>query len=142
VGRFEITADLEGTRYLYAAGVAWALFMASVLSPGQRHGRWPALIACVVLVTTAATVTWRNQQAWIHAAAARDAILSAIAGLPTECDRVFLAALPDTVNGAHVARNGVPQAVRLVHGRRIDVVRTAEETAPQCRVDFAAFATR
>jgi hypothetical protein len=145
VGRFAITAELEGTRYLYAASAASALLLVTAASiDGARRARHAglALSACVVLIGTAATVTWRHQGPWIAAAAARDAILPVIADLPAECDRAFIAGLPETIDGAHLARNGLPQALRLVYRRDFDLVSTPLDAAPHCRLDFASFSRR
>jgi hypothetical protein len=141
VGVFAIGSNLEGSRYIYTATVPVALLMAATVAAAQHdRARRAAVCACLVLIITAATTTWRHQQPWLDAAAIRDAILPVIADLPLECDRVFVTALPDTVNGAHVARNGVPQALLMLYGRRMEFVHTPAETSPPCRLDFAAFA--
>jgi hypothetical protein len=139
-GVFAIANDLEGTRYIYAAAVAWSLLLAAGVE-SVRTGRRPAaaLVLPTLLVVTAASLTWRQQRPWQDAATIRDAILPVIAAVPAECARVFVASLPDTHDGAHLARNGVPQALRLVHGRTVEFVPTPTETPPSCRLDFAAF---
>jgi hypothetical protein len=141
-GLFSIGSDLQGGRYLYLAAAAWTLVLAWILVPSHagHHRRAVRLTACGALLALAAAATWEHQRHWVQAATLRDIVLSNIAELPAECRRVFVVAAPDNLRGAYVARNGLPEAIRLIHGRHLEFVHAASDALPQCRLDFTAFA--
>ena len=111
---FYVSETLEGARYLYLAGAAWAVLVASVLGHGDRHGEWAktgraviqlaVIVGCCLLVRSSLTH-------WSQAGALRDRVLAAAKALP--CRPVQVDGVPDNVAGAYVFRNGFADAVRL-----------------------------
>ncbi len=107
-----VAPDLQGARYLYLAGPAWAALLAGLASGVPRRLRpWLAAML-VVLIGASAVGLRRHLDPWLAAAAARDRILAAAGAHDgmRRCGTVTVVGLPDHIDGAYVFRNGAPEA--------------------------------
>lgn len=112
-----VTRDLENARYLYLSTAFWAIAMMAFASSADGLVRGPLLVALTAIVVGAAGVQI-HLSAWRDAANLRDRVLTAAArGLEdSTCGTVSLAGAPDSIHGAYVFRNGLPEALALRTG--------------------------
>ncbi len=115
-GMLYVARNLEGSRYLYLAAPGWFLLLAelvdSALAGMWRHARLTALTAWTLVCIFA---TRAHLRPWQQAAQARDAVLSAAATALSEnhCAMASFREVPDSLEGAYVFRNGLPEALGL-----------------------------
>lgn len=105
---FFVGSDLQGSRYLYAASIAWSLIVPLQLRAFSKQ--WTHGAVVVVLLINIMAVNY-HQQSWIEAAAERDRILEAY--LTVQCRPTEVRGLPDHVRGAYVFRNGFKEATSV-----------------------------
>jgi hypothetical protein len=107
-----VAPDLQGSRYLYLAGPAWAALLCGVAARVPARLRPFAAAALATLIAVSAWGVRRHLEPWQAAGAAREAVLAAAAAERrlAGCRAISLAELPDTVDGAYVFRNGAPEA--------------------------------
>jgi hypothetical protein len=130
---FYVNTQLEGARYLYLAECGWAPLVVDLVwivtdaAPGRAITR--GLIVCAAIVVSAATLH-RELSVWVRAADLRDRVL-ADARLSLEgagCRGAEFTAVPDSVDGAYVFRNGFREA--------LDLPRDAEAPPDRCRFEW------
>jgi len=133
-----VSADLQGSRYLYLAAAGWSILLASILiddgalSRGRRIGGMAATGA----VLAVSLVGVRSHLAdWVEAARLRDAVLASATDRlhDSTCDVVFFANLPDSVAGAYVFRNGFIESLQGSDLKSRAAVGTGE---PRCTVEW------
>jgi hypothetical protein len=119
-----ITATLQGARYLYLPACGWAMLIAALLAPDRS--RWN-LAASVALCAAGVAGTMINLRPWSAASALRDEILGrAATARAAGCVSVWVSDVPDSIQGAYVFRNGLAEA--------LDPIRLDEAAPPRCRV--------
>jgi hypothetical protein len=142
VGRyFFVSADLEGSRYLYLPCVFWVLFLGSLVEgtpPSRRHLRAPWLAATVVVIAAWTIGTTRHQTSWRLAGETRDRVLGAVRNTMRNsgCPTVVVDNVPDNVDGAYVFRTGLPDALDR-EGLHARLVPAAEANSETCRVSWS-----
>ncbi len=113
---FYVTADLQGSRYLYLPACGWTLLLSALLlrTSGATLPRLGLAVIAALLVAWAGGVRWHLAD-WQEASRLRDRVLaSAHHQLSrTECAVVDFTGVPDSVGGAYVFRNGVLEALAL-----------------------------
>jgi hypothetical protein len=133
---FAVTADLQGTRYVYLASAWWSIALGSALLEGLRT---PAVrvgataITCLVVVGAVAA-TRAHLTPWIAARHERDRVLLHLISLPASCRQVAATVATDNVAGAYVFRNGLNEALATL-GRSYEWVESAQ-AAPECQVNL------
>jgi len=133
---FGITADLQGTRYVYLASAWWSIALGSALLDGWRTptARITATAATVLVVIGAALATRTHLEPWTAAKRERDRILLLLISVPTSCRQVAATAATDNVDGAYVFRNGLNEALATL-GRSFEWVDETRAT-PECQVNL------
>lgn len=133
-----VSADLQGSRYLYLAAAGWSILLVSILVDDSAASQWRRIVGMAatgaVLAVSLAGV--RSHLAdWQEAARLRDAVLaSATAHLQqSPCDVVHFANLPDSVAGAYVFRNGFMESLQGTDLKSRAAVGTGE---PRCTVEW------
>jgi hypothetical protein len=113
---FYVGSMLEGSRYLYLGTAAWALLIVDLIGSVADRVRWGELafglaVGGVVLVCVLSLQ--RELAVWRRAADLRDRVLDDARGALARsgCERPTFAAVPDSVDGAYVFRNGFPEAL-------------------------------
>jgi hypothetical protein len=117
MGSFFVTANLEGSRYVYLPLVGWILLVTELAAHQRwRTARQLALAAMVAIAAAGAYGTWRHQTAWVNAASLRDRVLEEARSALTNagCESGAFLNVPDNVDGAFVFRNGFVEAARAV----------------------------
>jgi hypothetical protein len=117
LGTLFVTADLEGTRYLYLPLVGWAMLLSELAAhQASKRARQLGLAAIVIIAAAGTYGTWRHQTAWVQAAALRDRVLAEAGSAMsrTACTSAAFFELPDNVDGAFVFRNGFIEAARTM----------------------------
>lgn len=112
LGTLEVSAGLQGGRYLYLAAVGWALFCGvSVVAP-TKLSRW-VLVALVVLATLYVGAIHERRGAWREAARLRDDLLLQASALVSanRCRTLQISNAPDSIAGAFVFRTGLAEAL-------------------------------
>jgi hypothetical protein len=109
-----ISDDLEGSRYLYLPLVGWSLLMADLVA---HRGTRMRLYSCAVVALLATSGVWGVRQhlaPWQEAAHIRDVVLHSAWEKLSEsaCSEVRFENVPETVAGAFIFRNGLPQALQ------------------------------
>jgi hypothetical protein len=116
---FYVTADLQGSRYLYLPACGWTLLLAALLlrTSGEPVPRLGLVVTAALLVAWAGGVRW-HLTGWQEASRLRDRVLaSAHQQLNrTDCAVVDFSGMPDSVGGAYVFRNGFLEALALANG--------------------------
>lgn len=113
-----VDPHLEGSRYLYLPLAGWSVLLATLLSYclPRRLGARGVYSACglLALVGTVGIVT--HLRPWAAAAATRDALLASAVQVcrAPRCASIDLTQVPDSIRGAYVFRNGLPEALQLV----------------------------
>ena len=117
--------DLQFARYFYLPLVGWAGLLAT-MGASETTG-WPlvrVLRTCVVagIVAIGAIGVVEHVSIWPRAAESRDRVINAVRldGRMRACRAVSLQALPDSVAGAYVFRNGVAEAIQRETGLAFD----------------------
>ena len=112
---FFVGPTLEGARYLYLASCAWTLVLADlVAAAADRAGASRAFGgAMAVLGLLFAVSVQREIGVWRQAADLRDRVLTDARRAISEdrCIQATFTALPDSVEGAYVFRNGFVEAL-------------------------------
>lgn len=112
---FFVSADMENSRYVYAASAFWAL---ALICLGHGRASLPALRrsstavwATILVACLAAHLT--RQSAWVSATQLRDAVIDQVSDVARakRCTSVTVRALPDVERGVFVFRNGFSEAV-------------------------------
>jgi hypothetical protein len=106
--------DLQGSRYLYLGSTVWTLAVAAALLDRSAPAMRLATGVMVVLVIGSFVITWRQQESWLAAAAARDRLLEALQHESGRCASMRVEGAPDHVDGAYVFRNGLEEAVNTL----------------------------
>ena len=108
-----ISADLQNSRYVYLSCTFWCLFAVGVATSISSHRTVQLITATVAIGISILGVRW-NLRPWHDAAALRERILEAAISLPVqECASVAFSSVPETIRGAYVFRNGLPEALRF-----------------------------
>jgi hypothetical protein len=139
VGRyFFVSADLEGSRYLYLPCVFWVLFLGYLVeatkpSKSILRALWLGAAAAIIAAWTVGTI--RHQTSWQLAGETRDRVLAAIRNTVSHasCPTVVVDSMPDNVDGAYVFRSGLPEAIDR-EGLHTRLVPAAEAASDTCRV--------
>ena len=120
---FFISPTLEGSRYVYLASAGWALLVADVIwrasDVAERATPWPAL-ALTAIATVSSTFVLRGElRTWQRASQLRDVVLAEARKSTgaADCGDVVFLDVPDSVEGAYVFRNGLPEAVGRGYGQ-------------------------
>lgn len=115
-----LAARLEGSRYLYfpSAGfcIALALWCMQLRPRALRRGVVVAQLGVYFALTVAHALPWRR--ASTLARSSLQTILDECYPLAGDRPVVLIADAPDNVQGAHLWRNGLPNAVRNYHPQR------------------------
>ena len=113
---FYVSERLEGARYLYLAECAWALLIADLMRmAADRMPRPSPALACIAAIAIAASSVTLERElgVWRRAADLRDRVFvqaqASISG--AGCRTARFDAAPDSVDGAYVFRNGLPEAM-------------------------------
>jgi hypothetical protein len=123
--------DLQGARFLYLAAPGWVSLIAGATSflsgPSARR---VAFAAASVLFVFWAMSARAHLEPWKAAAVSRDRVIqdARANGQMQQCRTVRVENLPDSVRGAYVFRNGVPEALRGEAGLRV-----TDDAPPGCR---------
>jgi len=111
---FFVSADLQGSRYLYLPACGWAMLLSALLLDSSRA----ATARLGLLMTAALALVWAggirlHLADWESASRLRDRVLaSADSQLSrTDCGMVHFTGIPDSVGGAYVFRNGFLEAI-------------------------------
>ncbi|MEQ1574101.1 MAG: hypothetical protein ABL993_07620 [Vicinamibacterales bacterium] len=137
VRAFGVLADLQGSRYVYLGSAFWCVALGAALIDGWRSRAGRVAGACVagVAIVGAVAAEQAHFAPWREARRTRDRALYQMGSIPANCARVYIAGVPDHVDGAYVLRNGLTQALASV-GREHEIVR-ASAAPPECRLDLA-----
>ena len=108
-----VPGDLQASRYLYLAGVGWALMLATAARPARGAIATLPMIALGLVIVIAAGATRAHLWHWQDAATERDLALNAIVETQKQrgCPDLSVSNPPDTVRGAYVFRNGLAEAL-------------------------------
>jgi hypothetical protein len=119
---FDVSGTLQGSRYLYLASVGWSVLLAALLMPGRSR----ANLVLVAAICAVGVIGVRlNLVPWSRAAQMRDDVLTAVDRAKVAgCTAVWIRNVPDSVQGAYIFRNGLPEAIAPI------VLNTA--ALPQC----------
>jgi hypothetical protein len=133
---FGITADLQGTRYIYLASAWWSIALGSALFEGwhTQPARFGAATLTAIVVFGATMATRAHLEPWTAARRERDRLLLQLISLPPTCRQVAATAATDNVDGAYVFRNGLNEALATL-GRSFEWVDDTRAT-PECRVNL------
>lgn len=113
---FYVSPNLEGSRYVYLAAVAWSIHVAMLsLEVAPRRWRRPASVGLIALLLISASGVRLHLAAWREAARLRDAVRvsAAEARRSRDCATAVFTNLPDSVGGAFVFRNGFAEALAM-----------------------------
>jgi hypothetical protein len=138
---FYVGPSLEGSRYLYLPAAGFALPTTVVAAGAAALFPWllrtPAFVAMIMVLALPVLPAFRFELArWQEAARIRDAILAGAMGNVSvrRCGSFEAAGLADSVDGAFVFHNGLPQALRDVSG---SVGGESQPPVARCRVAWA-----
>jgi hypothetical protein len=113
------TADLGNARYLYVSTAFWAIALMAMASPlgDLSAGRVVILSGALAMGAVGVQV---HRGSWREAADLRERVLAAAADTlkSAPCAPVSFAGAPDSVRGAYVFRNGLPEAILFRTGAR------------------------
>jgi hypothetical protein len=110
-----ISPLLEGSRYVYLASACWSLLLALLGQTLARASGSLALGARVLLsfllISWGFAYAW-HRPPWWRAAELRDLVLRSATDAAAQCQgEALFAGAPDSIDGAYVFRNGLPEAV-------------------------------
>jgi hypothetical protein len=111
---FSVSADLQGSRYLYLPACGWSVLMATLLLERRtRAGRDVGVAVTAVLLFAWCLGVRSHLRDWQEAALVRDRVLeSAVSRLQhSPCTVVGFTRVPDSIRGAYVFRNGFLEAL-------------------------------
>ena len=108
---FFVSPDLQASRYLYLSSVGWAVLIASLAADFPTTNLWSRIVPRAVIIMFAAASVFgvrMHLQPWIAAANLRDIVERQAAqdNRMRRCDRILLANVPDSIDGAYVFRVG------------------------------------
>ncbi len=109
-----ISADLQGSRYLYLSTCGWSVLLAGLLVERQTTSGRDAGTAVAALLLVVWCLGVRSHLTdWQEAASVRERVLASAAShlRDTPCRVVRFTELPDSVRGAYVFRNGFLEAL-------------------------------
>lgn len=137
---FFVSADLQGSRYLYLPACGWAILLSVLLLDSSRAA--PARLG--LLMTAALALLWAGGTRlhladWEGAKRLRDRVLaSADAQLRrTDCGVVHFTGIPDSVGGAYVFRNGFLEAIGAAATAGAGATGSPDKpVAPACTVEW------
>jgi hypothetical protein len=143
---FFVSADLQGSRYLYLPACGWAILLSVLLLDSSRAA--PARLG--LLMTAALALVWAGGTRlhladWEEASRLRDRVLaSADSHLSrTDCGEVHFTGIPDSVGGAYVFRNGLPEAIGAAATAGAGAIGSPDRPpAPACTVEWRGGAFR
>src|SRR4051812_3987024 len=106
---FDVSGTLQGSRYVYLAAAGWSILLAALLITGNSR----LDLALVAVVFAVGVIGVRvNLAPWTRAAQMRDAVLAAVErARGGGCTAVWIRNVPDSVQGAYIFRNGLPEAI-------------------------------
>jgi hypothetical protein len=106
---FDVSSTLQGSRYVYLPAAGWSILLAALLMPSRSR----LDLALVAVVCAIGVIGIRlNLVPWTHAAEMRGEVLSAVERARAGgCTAVWVSNVPDSVEGAYVFRNGLPEAI-------------------------------
>ena len=104
--------DLQGARYLYLPGVAWALMIADALPMERATTRIASIAGIAILLAMSGLATRAHVAHWTAAAELRDRTLEDIAARAATCGTATIA-VPADHRGAYVFVNGLTEALRM-----------------------------
>ena len=137
---FFVSADLQGSRYLYLPACGWAILLSALLLDSSRAA--PARLG--LLMTAALALMWAGGTRlhladWEGASRLRDRVLaSADSQLRrTDCGMVHFTGIPDSVGGAYVFRNGFLEAIEAAATAGAGATGSPDKPlAPACAVEW------
>lgn len=118
-GLLFVSAELEGSRYVYLAVAGWAVLLSELLigAMGFLTKKTPLAVAPVAMFLTVSAIATRlHLGPWVEASQLRDLTLaSAVQQMQAVgCKQPIFENLPDSVRGAYVFRNGFTEALESV----------------------------
>ena len=128
---FDVSSTLQGSRYVYLPAAGWSILLAALLMPSRSRFALPLVAAVSVIGVIGIRL---NLVPWTHAAQMRDEVLSAVEHAKAGgCTVVWIRNVPDSVQGAYVFRNGLPDAIAPIS--------VTPSASPPCwiAVPFSAF---
>jgi hypothetical protein len=133
---FYVGPSLEGSRYLYLSAAGFALLISVLAGTGAARFPWllrvPAFIAAMLVIALPIVPAFRHEiSRWQEAARARDEILSRAAANQWlgRCESFVTSGAADSVDGAFVFHNGLPQALARQSG-----VKSEDSRGGRCRM--------
>lgn len=119
--------DNEGERYLYLPSVAFVWLLAAIifnLNTKSIHSL-KILIVAVLMIFFVVSLSIKNNN-WRTASSVSENIIKSYGEIAEENDRnnfgAVVFALPDSVNGSQVMRNGFIEGINLFYGYKPDVL--------------------
>lgn len=112
-----LPADMQGSRYLYLASVAWAVVSVAIGLAAARWSRAVAIGLAAGWIATAVFATRANVAAWSDAARLRDVTIRGLASALPDCAEVHVTGLPDNVRSAYLFRVGAREAIQAGAGK-------------------------
>ncbi|HEX6624296.1 MAG TPA: hypothetical protein VF064_11325, partial [Pyrinomonadaceae bacterium] len=100
----------HGERYLYFPSAFFCVALAHVLTKSIRSGRRALVALSCILVFYAASL-WLTNRHWAEAARISRAVVEDLS-TQSAGNAVLVLNLPDNLDGAHLFRNGLPEALR------------------------------
>lgn len=109
-----IAPDLQNTRYVYLSSAFWALFVVGLAAGIGRSHTKVRLLAAALLLAIAVLGVRLHVRPWYEAADLRNRVLASAASLDARgCRDIAFNGAPDSIRGAYVFRNGLPEALAL-----------------------------
>jgi hypothetical protein len=118
---FIVASDLQGARYMYLAGIGWAVMVGCFVSGTSSLVRRFSAVGAFVIAVSYVVALPSHLLPWRRAAGLRDRVEQA-ASIDRDmraCSAVHVANLPDNLDGAYVMRNGVAEAFGRDLGLRV-----------------------
>lgn len=109
--------DTQGERFVYLPTIFTCLALAYLSAILVRNTRvWLVILICWLGFYTAAL--YHTNQRWRDAAQVSRTVLEDLSGSATG-DRILIINTPDNLNGAHLYRNGLPEALMYFQHQKI-----------------------
>jgi hypothetical protein len=110
---FSVTADLQGSRYLYLASAAWSLLLVTLAQSRPVRVRAAGTVLISIVLVSWVVFTRHHAEIWHDAAAVRDRILTSAQVIRLDrCPSWAVSGLPAIVDGVPTFVNGFPEAMR------------------------------
>jgi hypothetical protein len=119
---FFVAPDLSGSRYAYLPLVGWSILIAETAWRQGSHVAGRVAIAWGLGLAVLWTAgSHRRIDAYVDAARVRDDVVASATRIlaSNACETVVLSGPPAAHDGAHVLRNGLPEAMAASTGRRV-----------------------